>query len=150
METKDLLFEIGVEDLPPKNLNSFLEKIKKNIEANLSKESINFSECKFFYTNLRLIFVLQDVITSVHHEKKLIKGPPVSKCFDEENKLTKTGSGFAKKHNISFDQLKKLEKDGVEYAFYEMPKFPQHTKDLLPSILENSISVSFLLVLFHL
>ena len=48
METKDLLFEIGVEDLPPKNLNSFLEKIKKNIEANLSKESINFSECNFF------------------------------------------------------------------------------------------------------
>ena len=58
METKDLLFEIGVEDLPPKNLNSFLEKIKKNIEANLSKESINFTDCKFFYTNLRLIFVL--------------------------------------------------------------------------------------------
>ena len=139
METKDLLFEIGVEDLPPKNLNSFLEKIKKNIEANLSKESINFSECKFFYTNLRLIFVLQDVITSVNHEKKLIKGPPLSKCFDEENKLTKTGSGFAKKHNISFDQLKKLEKDGVEYVFYEKPKFSQHTKDLLPSILENSL-----------
>ena len=44
METKDLLFEIGVEDLPPKNLNSFLEKIKKNIEANLSKENIRISD----------------------------------------------------------------------------------------------------------
>ena len=36
METKDLLFEIGVEDLPPKNLNSFLEKIKKNTNCILS------------------------------------------------------------------------------------------------------------------
>ena len=47
----------------------------------------------------------------------------------------KTGISGAAVHQ----RLKKLEKDGVEYVFYEKPKFSQHTKDLLPSILENSL-----------
>ena len=57
METKDLLFEIGVEDLPPKNLNSFLEKIKKNIEANLSKENIKLKDIKSKQSSLEDIFI---------------------------------------------------------------------------------------------
>ena len=41
MAKKNLLFEIGTEDLPSKNLRIFSEKIKKNIEENLKKNGIN-------------------------------------------------------------------------------------------------------------
>ena len=37
MAKKNLLFEIGLEDLPSKNLNIFSEKIKKNIKKNFLK-----------------------------------------------------------------------------------------------------------------
>ena len=42
MVNKKLLFEIGVEDLPSKNLDIFSEKIKKSIEENFKKNSISY------------------------------------------------------------------------------------------------------------
>ena len=48
METKDLLFEIGVEDLPPKNLNSFLEKIKKILRQIYQKKVLTSQNVNFF------------------------------------------------------------------------------------------------------
>ena len=56
MVNKKLLFEIGVEDLPSKNLDVFSEKIKKSIEENFKKNSISFSSINNFYTNIRLVF----------------------------------------------------------------------------------------------
>ena len=61
MVNKKLLFEIGVEDLPSKNLNIFSEKIKKTIEQNLKKNSIIFSSIDSFYTNIRLVFVVNEI-----------------------------------------------------------------------------------------
>ena len=118
MANKNLLFEIGVEDLPSKNLKSFLEKVKNNIEFHLDKNSINFSECKFYFTNIRLIFVIKDINDEIIHEKKLIKGPPLQKCFDEKNNLSKTGEGFAKKYNIDFKDLNTKKINGEDYVFF--------------------------------
>ena len=58
MVNKKLLFEIGVEDLPSKNLHIFSEKIKKSIEENFKKNSISFSSINNFYTNIRLVFIV--------------------------------------------------------------------------------------------
>ena len=72
MVNKKLLFEIGVEDLPSKNLNIFSEKIKKTIEQNLKKNSIIFSSIDSFYTNIRLVFVVNEINQEIILEKKII------------------------------------------------------------------------------
>ena len=104
MEKKNLLFEIGLEDLPARNLNIFSEKIKKNIEKNLSKNKITFDSINNFYTNIRLVFVVNNISEKIILEKKLIKGPPLNICFDKKVP-TKTGLGFAKKHNVDIKKL---------------------------------------------
>ena len=139
MVTKNLLFEIGVEDLPSKNIKSFLEKIKNNIEVNLDKNNIKFSESKFYFTNLRLIFLVNDVTDEIIHEKKLIKGPPLNKCFDKQNNLTKTGEGFAKKHNVNFNELNTKEIKGEDYVFFEKPELLIKTSNIIPQILEKAL-----------
>ena len=139
MANKNLLLEIGVEDLPSKNLKSFLEKVKNNIEFHLDKNSINFSECKFYFTNIRLIFVIKDINDEIIHEKKLIKGPPLQKCFDEKNNLSKTGEGFAKKYNIDFKDLNTKKINGEDYVFFEKPELLIKTKNILPKILEKAL-----------
>jgi len=139
MEKKNLLFEIGLEDLPARNLNIFSEKIKKNIEKNLSKNKITFDSINNFYTNIRLVFVVNNIPEKIILEKKLIKGPPLNICFDKEVP-TKTGLGFAKKHNVDIKKLSTKEIDGNKYLFFEQPEITINTKDKLSEVLENSIT----------
>ena len=100
MSKKNLLFEIGLEDLPSKNLDIFSEKIKNNIEKNFNKNNIDFSSIDNYFTNIRLIFLINDINEIITTEKKTIKGPPFDKCYDENNNPSKTGLGFAKKYNV--------------------------------------------------
>ena len=139
MEKKNLLFEIGLEDLPARNLNIFSEKIKKNIEKNLSKNKITFDSINNFYTNIRLVFVVNNIPKKIILEKKLIKGPPLNICFDKKVP-TKTGLGFAKKHNVDIKKLSTKEIDGNKYLFFEQPEITINTKDKLSEVLEDSIS----------
>ena len=139
MEKKNLLFEIGLEDLPARNLNIFSEKIKKNIEKNLSKNKITFDSINNFYTNIRLVFVVNNIPEKIILEKKLIKGPPLNICFDKKVP-TKTGLGFAKKHNVDIKKLSTKEIDGNKYLFFEQPEITINTKDKLSEVLEDSIS----------
>ncbi len=139
MEKKNLLFEIGLEDLPARNLNIFSEKIKKNIEKNLSKNKITFDSINNFYTNIRLVFVVNNISEKIILEKKLIKGPPLNICFDKKVP-TKTGLGFAKKHNVDIKKLSTKKIDGNNYLFFEQPEITINTKDKLSEVLEDSIS----------
>ena len=139
MAKKNLLFEIGTEDLPSKNLRIFSEKIKKNIEENLKKNRINYSVLENYYTNIRLIFVVVSIDEEIIVEKKIIKGPPVEKCFNELGEPTKTALGFAKKYQAELNDLSQKIIDNKEYLFYEKPQSIIKTKDQLSKILERSL-----------
>ena len=71
MVNKKLLFEIGVEDLPSKNLDIFSEKIRKSIEENFKKNSISFSSINNFYTNIRLVFIVNGISEEIILGKKI-------------------------------------------------------------------------------
>ena len=139
MAKKNLLFEIGLEDLPAKNLNIFSEKIKKNIENNFLKNQITFRSIDNFYTNLRLVFFVNDIEENIIKQKKEIKGPPYDNCFDENGLPNKVGLGFAKKYNTEINSLYKKRIDNRNYLFYEQPERISKIKEILPSILEDSL-----------
>ncbi len=70
MAKKNLLFEIGLEDLPAKNLNIFSEKIKKNLEKNLNNNNVEFKSVNNFFTNIRLVFIVDEVEENIIIPKK--------------------------------------------------------------------------------
>ena len=70
MAKKNLLFEIGLEDLPAKNLNIFSEKIKKNLEKNLNNNNVKFKSVNNFFTNIRLVFIVNEVQENIIIPKK--------------------------------------------------------------------------------
>ena len=104
MITKNLLFEIGTEDLPPNNLKNFSKKISDNIELNLKKNNVQYSSVINFYTNIRLTFIINDIEEEINIKEKLIKGPLISQCFDESSNPTKAALGFSSKYNVDFNK----------------------------------------------
>ena len=59
--------------MPSKKLNIFSKKLLKNIEDNLIKNGISFSSIKNYYTNIRLIFYINDIDEEIIIDKKFIK-----------------------------------------------------------------------------
>ena len=74
MAAKNLFFEIGTEDLPSGQLHIFSKKLLKNIEGNLIKNGISFSAIDNYYTNIRLIFYINNIDEEITVEKNLLKG----------------------------------------------------------------------------
>ena len=139
MTKKNLFFEIGTEDLPAKKLDIFSKKLLKNIEDNLIKSGISFSSIKNYYTNIRLIFYINDIDEEIIIGKKFIKGPPMERCYDKNNKATNTGLGFAKKYGVKITELEKKNIEGKEYLVYEKSERKIKIKDIIAKILEDSI-----------
>lgn len=139
MTTKNLLFEIGTEDLPPNNLKNFSKKICDNIEINLKKNNIKYSSIDNFYTNIRLTFIINNIEEEIYVKEKLIKGPLISQCFDKSNNPTKTGLGFSLKNNVDFNNLDKKTIDGKEYLFYKQPEKIINVLNIIPSILVKAL-----------
>ena len=141
MAKKNLLFEIGLEDLPAKNLNIFSEKIKKNLEKNLNNNNVEFKSVNNFFTNIRLVFIIDEVEENIIIPKKEIKGPPYNKCFNSDGSPTKTGLGFAKKYETTVDLLKRKEFENNSYLFYEQPEKVISIKEKLSKIIEESLGM---------
>ena len=141
MLNKKLLLEIGTEDLPSRNLNNLSEELKKNIEYLFKKNNIKYSFIENYFTNIRLIFIFYDLEREVFIEEKYIKGPLVSKCYDEVNKLTNVGLGFLQKYKVKIELLEKKTFDDKEYFFYRQPKISLKIEEIFPKILEESLEL---------
>ena len=61
MSTKDLLIEIGTEELPPKTLNKLSTAFYNGVKQGLEKADLSFSEMKKFAAPRRLALVISDL-----------------------------------------------------------------------------------------
>ena len=99
-----------IEDVSFLRSHQFLEDSGPTSHAVKPNE---YSSIDNFYTNIRLIFLVNNINEEIILEKKLIKGPPLDKCFDQLGKPTKTGLGFAKKYgsknSILVDDIENLD-----------------------------------------
>src|SRR6478672_8685929 len=97
----DLLFEICVEELPPKSLLKLGEALLSEIKNRLEKARLSFSAGKFYVSPRHLgviIFDLDEAQTGQEVEKK---GPALKAAYDEKGEPTKACLGFANSLGLS-------------------------------------------------
>ena len=119
MATRDLLIEIGTEELPPKSLNSLSTAFEDLISDALASQSIGFKETQRFATPRRLAVIVKQVAESQSDEKLLRVGPAISAAYDENGNATPAALGFAKSCSVELKELKPITKNGVEKLSYE-------------------------------
>ena len=99
------LLEVGTEELPYKFIPQAIEQLKCGFTNFLNDNKINFSDIKVYATPRRLAVLVNGLESQTSDEEKIIKGPIASVAFDENGKLTKAGEGFARKNNLSENDL---------------------------------------------
>jgi glycyl-tRNA synthetase beta chain len=142
--TADLLFEIGVEEIPAPAVLPALSQLEDLLAEGLEQARLSHAEISTWGTPRRLTVAVSDVQTRQEDLAEEIKGPPAAAAFDDDGNPTKAAEGFASGKGLSVDDLVVRETDKGSYVFGHVTQSGQDAVDVLPEILENAVaSLSF-------
>lgn len=108
---KDLLVEIGTEELPAGVINPLLEYLKESFIRILGCENI-----KVYGTPRRLALYVENLPNERSMEEQLIVGPPKKVAYDEEGKPTKALLAFLERNQANIENLIEVRKGDNLYV----------------------------------
>ncbi|MFQ5900603.1 MAG: glycine--tRNA ligase subunit beta [Thermodesulfobacteriota bacterium] len=137
---KELLLEIGTEEIPSGVVPQALKDLEILAEQRLTSLRINHKGIKTMGTPRRLILYIErlsDTQQGITEEKV---GPPKRIAYDNEGNPTKTAIGFAKSQGVNIKEIKIVKTDKGEYLSIRKESKGQKSIELLPSILKDIIT----------
>ncbi len=132
---KNLLLEIGTEEIPAHAMPNILSQLKTLAETAFKDARINFGEVKTLGTPRRLALLISDVDEQQADISEEKRGPSAKIAFDAEGKPSKAAIGFARGQKINPNDL--ITRDGYVYAIVH--EKGQETSKLLEKILPKII-----------
>lgn len=144
VEARDLILEIGTEEMPSAALNMAIEQLEKNAAKLFESNRLSFLETKVYGTPRRLILNVIDLQPRQQEKVKEIKGPPVKAAFTEDKTATAAAEGFANAQGVKVADLKIREILGGTYVYAIKKEKGEETSKILSKILPELImSISF-------
>ena len=140
MTIKNVLLEIGTEEIPSRFIAGALSSLKNNAEQAFADSRIEFRDTKTYATPRRLVLIVHGVSDEQSALVEMLKGPPLKTAYDDNGEPTRAALGFAKSHNISVNDLKETEINGVKYVAAEIRQESRKTLDVLPEIMPGLIA----------
>ncbi|MFW5736318.1 MAG: glycine--tRNA ligase subunit beta [Halanaerobium sp.] len=132
---KNLIFEIGTEEMPAASMQRFREDYLKTAAAIFENNNLEYKEMNVYSTPRRLVLAVNDLAEKQEDQREIVRGPAVNIAFDDDGNPTKAGEGFARGQGVKVDDL--VEKDGYLYA--EKVEKGKNTADILAEILKKIV-----------
>jgi glycyl-tRNA synthetase beta chain len=139
MSTRDLLIEIGTEELPPKALKKLSAAFTAGIEEGLKSAELKFKAIKGYAAPRRLAVLVTALQAGQPDKEVERRGPALTAAFDGDGKPTKAAEGFAHSCGVTVDALEKLETDKGAWLMYRVQQKGQATTELVPAIVQQSL-----------
>ncbi|MBD3649237.1 MAG: glycine--tRNA ligase subunit beta, partial [Pseudomonadales bacterium] len=122
METRDLLIEIGTEELPPKSLRQLMTSFADNLAAELESSGFAFSGVHGYATPRRLAAIVNDLAACQPDQAVERRGPSVAAAFDDGGGPTKAATGFARSCGVAVEDLERMETDKGTWPVFRQTK----------------------------
>jgi glycyl-tRNA synthetase beta chain len=137
---KELLLEIGTEEIPAAFLPRAINDMEEIIKKYLQEKRIPFTGVKAMATPRRLCLHVAEL--AVKQEDQSIEkiGPAKKSAFDEKGNPSKAALGFAKGQGLEFSQLETIITDKGEYLCARKTISGKATLAILPDILIKLIT----------
>ncbi len=140
MSTRDLLIELGTEELPPKALKKLINAFEASIKQSLDKAKLSFTTIQSYAAPRRMAVVVNDL--QVRQQDRMVerRGPAVTAAFDEDSNPTKAVQGFARSCGVEVDDLEKMETDKGAWLVFKQQQAGVETADLIGDILQQALT----------
>ncbi|MGO0060533.1 glycine--tRNA ligase subunit beta [Brevibacillus fluminis] len=143
MSKRDLLLEIGMEELPARFVAPAAAQLKEKLEKWLQTERISFDQINLYESPRRLAVLVAGVSEQQADRNDEAKGPAKKIAQDEAGNWSKAALGFARSNGVDPDALYFKEVNGVEYVHARKNEVGRATFELLPAIKDVIAGMSF-------
>ena len=133
---KDLLFEIGAEEIPAGFMPSILQQLQDLTAQKLQDAHLPFGTVTTYGTPRRVAVLVKDLADQSADISERHKGPSVSIAYDADGNATKAAIGFARGKGLDVADL--VVEDG--YIFAETTSKGVSAEDIVKEILPQLIS----------
>ncbi|VAX15596.1 Glycyl-tRNA synthetase beta chain [hydrothermal vent metagenome] len=136
---KELLLEIGTEEIPSGYIIPAVQALKKSLAERLDSLNLSFTGIETYSTPRRLAVCALDIPDK--QERKVVKsyGPPKKAAYAKDGSLTKAAIGFAKSKGANVTDIKVEDTAKGEYIYVELEEGGANTIDLLAKQLPKLI-----------
>lgn len=141
--SKDLLIEIGLEEMPARFVTSSIEQLSARLQKWLLDNKIGYGDIQAFSTPRRLAVLVTEVSESQEDIQEEAKGPAKKIALDDNGNWSKAAIGFSRGQGMSVDDIFFKEINGVEYAHVEKFIKGQETFSLLPELKQIITGLTF-------
>lgn len=133
---KDLLFEIGAEEIPAGFMPNILGQLKQLAETKLNDAHLPFESIATYGTPRRLALIVKGLADTSAEISERHKGPSASIAYDADGNPTKAAIGFARGKGLDVADL--VVEDGYIYAETKTAGVP--AKDIITDMLPQLIT----------
>ena len=133
---KDLLFEIGAEEIPAGFMPNILGQLKQLAETKLNDAHLPFESIETYGTPRRLALIVKGIADASAEISERHKGPSASIAYDADGNATKAAIGFARGKGLDVADL--VVEDGYIYAETKTAGVP--AKDIVTDMLPQLIT----------
>jgi len=135
---KDLVFEIGTEEMPAGFIPQALEELKGRFSRWMEEERVEGEGLRALGTPRRLALLAR--LSERQRPLETLKlGPPKKVAFDPEGRPTKAALGFAQQQGVGVDELVVVETERGEYVGVKRQEEGRLTRELLESFLPRLV-----------
>jgi len=138
--TRDLLLEIGVEELPARFCGPALEGLAAKAVAALATGRLAHGEVATLGAPRRLTLLVRDLAPSQGDHYALVKGPAARAAYDRTGAPTRAAEGFARAQGLSTaDLVVRDDEKGTPYVYAHRREEGRQAADILPPLLRELV-----------
>lgn len=136
---KDLLFEIGIEEIPARFMEPALKQLRELAADGLQQAGLEYADMQVYGTPRRIALLVKDLAEMQPDSQQESKGPALKAAFDAAGQPTKALLGFCRGQGIEPDTVLQKEIKGVQYVYAVKHIQGRPTAELLPAMLEEIV-----------
>jgi len=132
---KDLLWEIGLEEIPARFLPPVVKQMGSLAAEALANAGLEYEKLDVYATPRRLALAVTALSERSADSETLVKGPAKAAAFDEKGEPTRALLGFCKGQGLEPAQLIEQELNGNMYMYANKKTLGKPAIELLPQAL---------------
>ncbi len=133
--SRDLLFEIGVEEIPSAPLYDAVAQLRTRIPALLAESRLEYGTIDVYGAPRRLAVLVTGLAERQADLSLKVKGPAARAAFGPDGAPTKAAEGFARSRGLEVSDLVVESAEGGEYVFAQVEETGRPATDVLPDLL---------------
>lgn len=136
---RDLLLEIGTEELPARFVPGALAQLRETAIEQMKELRLTWEDARVYGTPRRLALLVKGLPERQGDLVREVKGPARRVAFDEEGRPTRAAEGFAKSQGVTVADLELRDTEQGQYVFAVLREEGRRLEDVLPGWLGRLI-----------